>query len=242
MGEAASASVGVAFSLAVELRCEDLSGVPSLDPLLRGTGSLDVFTAAALSQRPTSWPAYLQSGAVNEIPAELWQYEEDLRRYAQYLCRHREDAEDVAHNALLKAAQHSEEFRGEASMRTWLHTILTNECRMLRRRKTPLSLDRYFEDRISDDLPPAEPPDKTPDPGELAEEAELRGHALNALSEMPEHYRAALFLQVGLRKSTEEIAQAIDRTVPATKSILYRARASMREKIAPYLEREVQSG
>lgn len=175
---------------------------------------------------------------MGEMPAELWQYEEDLRRYAQHLCRHREDAEDVAHNALLKAAQHSEDFRGEASIRTWLHTILTNECRMLRRKKTPSSLDRYLEERIQRDQPAYEPAADVPDPSQLAEEAELRSHALAALSQMPDHYRTALFLQLGMKKPIEEIAQTIDRTVPATKTILYRARASMRKQIASYLERE----
>lgn len=48
---------------------------------------------------------------------------------------------------------------------------------------------------------------------------------------MPDHYRTALFLQVGLGKSAEEIAQTIQKSVPATKTILYRARAAMREQI-----------
>jgi RNA polymerase sigma-70 factor, ECF subfamily len=175
---------------------------------------------------------------MGEIPAELWRYEEDLRQYAQYLCRHHEDAEDIAHNALLKAAQHSEGFRGESSMRTWLHTILTNECRMLRRRKTSLSLDRYLEDRVTQDAPPDDRGGNMPDPAQLAEEAELRHHALTALSQMPDHYRIALFLQVGLGKSTEEIAQTIHKSLPATRTILYRARAVMRDQMGPYLKRE----
>ena len=51
-----------------------------------------------------------------------------------------ENAADVAQNTLLKAAQHIDGFRGEASVRTWLHTIATNECRMIRRRRQPESL------------------------------------------------------------------------------------------------------
>jgi len=48
------------------------------------------------------------------------------------LCGHREDAEDVAQSSLVKAAEHIAAFRGEATVRTWLHRITTNECRMLR--------------------------------------------------------------------------------------------------------------
>ncbi len=45
-----------------------------------------------------------------------------------------------------------------------------------------------------------------------------------------------------MRKPTEEVAQALGKTVPATKSILYRARASIREDIAPYLDRDIEVG
>ncbi len=64
----------------------------------------------------------------------------------QQLCRHRQDAENVTHSALLKAARHVDGFRWEASLRTWLHRIATIECRMLRRRKVPASLDQLLED------------------------------------------------------------------------------------------------
>jgi RNA polymerase sigma-70 factor (ECF subfamily) len=176
-----------------------------------------------------------------ETPSELWRYEEDLQRFAQFLCRHPEDAEDIAHNALLKAAEHSDDFRGEASMRTWLHTIVTNECRMLRRRKTSVSLDQGFE-RNDPDPRTTELAGDLPDPGAVAEQSELRRLALATLGDMPEHYRTALFLQVAMQKSNEEVAQALGKTVPATKSILYRARASMREQIAPYLNRDIEVG
>ncbi|MHB8331490.1 MAG: RNA polymerase sigma factor, partial [Candidatus Dormibacteria bacterium] len=70
-----------------------------------------------------------------------WQYGGDIHRLARQLCGHREDAEDVAQSTLLKASLHLDDFRGEASLRTWLHRIATNECRQLRRRKIPDSLD-----------------------------------------------------------------------------------------------------
>ena len=76
----------------------------------------------------------------------VWGYASDLQRFASYLCRHPEDAEDVAQNTLMKAAQHIEGFRGEASVRTWLHTIATNECRMLRRREALVNLESTVHD------------------------------------------------------------------------------------------------
>src|SRR6266540_4196793 len=94
----------------------------------------------------------------------VWQYREDVLRLASHLCRHREDAEDVTQSALLKAAQHLDGFRREASLRTWLHRIATNECRMLRRRKVPLSLDELLEEAAIAEQPPSEPAASGPVP------------------------------------------------------------------------------
>src|SRR6266540_5984439 len=117
----------------------------------------------------------------------VWQYREDVWRLASHLCRHREDAEDVTQSALLKAAQHLDGFRREASLRTWLHRIATNECRMLRRRKVPLSLDALLEDAATAEHRPPEPAAGEPGPEEAALEAETRRSVLAALAGLPDH-------------------------------------------------------
>jgi hypothetical protein len=58
------------------------------------------------------------------------------------LCRQLVNAEDVAQWTLLKAAQHLDGFRWEASVRIWPQWIATNECHMFRPRKLPASLTR----------------------------------------------------------------------------------------------------
>ncbi|MHB8394058.1 MAG: RNA polymerase sigma factor [Candidatus Dormibacteria bacterium] len=75
----------------------------------------------------------------------VWHYGAEVQRPAEQLCRHPQDAEDVAQSTLVQAASHMEGFRGEASLRTWLHRIATNECRQLRRRRVPLSLESLLE-------------------------------------------------------------------------------------------------
>ena len=176
---------------------------------------------------------------MGDATVEPWSYEQDLIAYAGFLCRHPDDAEDVAHTALLKAALHMNDFRGESSMRTWLHTIVTNECNMLHRRTTAASLDQIVDAGPEVDLLPANDPGFESDPAGSAEQGELRSLALTTLRDMPPHYRTALFLQLALGKPVEEIAEALDRSVPATKSILYRARRSMRDGVAKHLERRV---
>ncbi len=166
-------------------------------------------------------------------PAEpVWRYRQDVWRLATQFCRHRQDAEDVTHSALLKAAQHLDEFRWEASLRTWLHRIATNECRMLRRRKAPLSLEAMLEQAATAEHPPQEPQAQEPGPEEMAIEAETRRRVLAALETLPDHYRTALLLKDGLGLRADAVAGAMGTTVPAAKSILHRARSALRERLS----------
>ncbi|MGE5291765.1 MAG: RNA polymerase sigma factor [Micromonosporaceae bacterium] len=168
-----------------------------------------------------------------DVPADaVWRYRDDVWRLASQLCRHHEDAEDVTHSALLKAAQHLDGFRWEASVRTWLHRIATNECRMLRRRKAPLSLDELLEEAATAAHAPAEPPARETGPEEAAVEADTRRRVVSALAGLPDRYRTAVLLKDGLGLSAEQAAAAMGITVPAVRSVLHRARSQLRERLA----------
>lgn len=49
-----------------------------------------------------------------------------LRRYARSLVRNADEAEDLVHDALVKAYESRSSFRTGASLRTWLMSILHN--------------------------------------------------------------------------------------------------------------------
>ncbi|MDH3250858.1 MAG: sigma-70 family RNA polymerase sigma factor [Acidimicrobiia bacterium] len=154
------------------------------------------------------------------MTTEVWDYRDHVARLAQYLCRDPDDGEDVAHSALLKASERIEGFRGESTVETWLHAITLNECRMLRRKRRPASLNQVGE--------PVDI-DEANDPEFVAEEAELRLEVLRAIAELSERQRCALLLREGQELSMEELADRLELTVPAVKSLLYRARQSLRK-------------
>jgi len=160
------------------------------------------------------------------MSADVWAYRDDLERLARYLCRDPDDAEDVAHTALLKAAQKLDTFRGESSVRTWLHTITTNECRMLRRRKQPTSLDGYFDAAIEDGLTADQP-----DPEEIALELEARQEILAGLETLPADYRCALLLKDGQGLSVAEVSRMMDVSEASVRSTLYRGRRMLRDAV-----------
>jgi RNA polymerase sigma-70 factor (ECF subfamily) len=147
------------------------------------------------------------------------------------MCRHREDAEDVAQNALMKGAQKIDGFRGEASVRTWLHTIATNECRMLRRKVAPGPFDEALEAALAATQKPVLGQQQSPE--SLAIEAETRREVVTALDELPERYQQVLVLKDGCGLRAAEVAHVLDTTIPAVRSALFRARRMLRSQLEP---------
>lgn len=164
--------------------------------------------------------------AAGDRSAAVWEQAEDVARLARQLCQHREDAEDVAQSSLLKAAQHLDGFRGEASVRTWLHRITANECWMLRRRLAARSLDAILES-------PRPPRDAAlsagDDPEMLAEDREMGRLVIAAISELPDRQRAAIILADGAGLRADEVARELGTSVSAVRSLLVRARRALRD-------------
>ncbi len=171
----------------------------------------------------TATPAHARSLTEEAV----WQYADDVARLARQLCQHREDAEDVAQTSLLKAAQHVDGFRGEASVRTWLHRITANECRMLRRKLTPQSLDAILE-RTAPSAAAVGAASEETSPELLAEERALRHAVVVAVAMLPKRQRLALVLREGAQLSIEDVAERMGTTGPGVRSLLVRARRELR--------------
>lgn len=160
---------------------------------------------------------------------DVWAHADDVARLARQLCGHREDAEDVTQSSLLKAAEHVDGFRGESTMRTWLHRITTNECRMLRRRLVARSLDDLLEHQGAGAAVPASLVERGPE--EIAETHALKQAVLRVVGGLPERQRAALILHEGAGAGVAEVALRLSTTVPAVRSLLARARRTLREEV-----------
>lgn len=163
----------------------------------------------------------------NSMQNDVWDYRDDIESLARLLCGNPEDAEDVAHTALVKAAEQIDSFRGEASVQTWLHTITTNECRALRGRTTATSMDGYLDEVVDGEVSSA-----PPDPESLAIELETRKEVIDALAALPDNYRCALLLKEGQGLTVEETASIMGTSPASVRSVLYRARQSLRGQLS----------
>ena len=123
-----------------------------------------------------------------------------------------------------------------ARFTTWLFKItrnlVLNELRRRTRHRTE-SLDSTDDDDRAP-LQAADPNTKAPDASMLNDE--MQGAIQKAIDELPETQRMAVILRRYDEFSYEEIAEILGLTVPAVKSVLFRARTDLREKLRKYLQ------
>ena len=77
---------------------------------------------------------------------------------------------------------------------------------------------------------------QAPAPDATLLQAELQEAISSAIAQLPEAQRMAIVLRRYEDLSYEEIAGVLHLTVPAVKSLLFRARVLLRERLARYLE------
>lgn len=140
-----------------------------------------------------------------------------LRRYARSLAQDEAQAEDLVHDALVRAYEHRSTFRTGGVLRTWLFAILHNVF-IDGRRQRASELRREEESaRISE---PALPP---------GQEGSTRLRQIHAaFVALPPEQRAALHLVTIEGLSYQEAAGALDIPVGTLMSRLGRARAALR--------------
>ncbi len=135
----------------------------------------------------------------------------------------RQDAEDCAQEAMLKAYRSFESFRREAGFGTWLYTIAARCCMdALRARKTDASLDALREAGW-------EKEDESPSPYLLMEATERRLALERGISRLPDEQRLALVLCDLQGLSYEEAASAMNCPPGTLRSRLHRARQSLKK-------------
>jgi RNA polymerase sigma-70 factor (ECF subfamily) len=143
------------------------------------------------------------------------------------------EAEDIAQQVFLRIWRNAKRYQPDAKFTTYLFTItrnlVFNETRR-RSRKKEFSLDEREESaNLSIEGDPARQPD-----AELLQ-AELQRAVDDAIASLPETQRMAVVLRRYEQLSYEEIAEVLELSVSAVKSLLFRARSALRESLARFL-------
>jgi RNA polymerase sigma-70 factor (ECF subfamily) len=144
-------------------------------------------------------------------------------------------AEELAQDVFLKVHRGAARYQPSARFSTFLYRIATNHCLNEVRRGEYQARPQL--DPGSEDGAPLDP-DALPGSGASPED-EVRGHALaveveRLLARLPEKQRAALVLARMEGLSYEEVAEVLETTVPAVKSLVHRATVAAAEALSAW--------
>jgi RNA polymerase sigma-70 factor (ECF subfamily) len=152
-----------------------------------------------------------------------------------------QDAQDVVQDTFLSLHRHHDSYRGDAPFWPWLRRIAANHAlmRLRRRRRKPetsLEIERPTFD--GDGAHTREIRDVAPLAEQVHQEAELGRRIRQAVDALPDAYRLVLVLADYEDRSMQEIADALELTIPNVKTRLHRARLAVREALQRYLAGE----
>ena len=165
-------------------------------------------------------------------------------QYSWLMCGHREDAEEVAQETLLKVFENFAQIREAERVRPWVFRIAKNACLMKRRKSVfaparELSLDELMPVKTrSDGQVTIEIADWSNQPDDLFLRAELRETLAISIRELPEVYRTVLLLRDLEELSTRETAEMLELSEDAVKTRLHRARLAVRQRLDKKLRSE----
>ena len=145
------------------------------------------------------------------------------------------DAEDIGQQVFVRVWKHAARYQPSAKFTTWLMTItrnlVFNELRR-RRRSQQVSMDADEGDTIRHQFVD----EQAAAPSEEMLDSELHEAIDAAIASLPETQRLAIVLRRYEGMPYEEIAEVLKTSVPAVKSILFRARAELKARLKKYLE------
>lgn len=137
------------------------------------------------------------------------------------------DLEDLAQEAFMKAYRSRERYQPSARFSTWIYRIVYNLCLNAIRngsRRRMASLDER-----------GNPSDSMDRPTQVIRRNELHELVREAIDQLPPNQRIAVILDKFQDLSYKEIAEVMETSVSAVKSLLSRARENLRRLLAPQL-------
>ena len=144
--------------------------------------------------------------------------------------RNTDEASEAAQDVFVKVHEKLPGFKGDSSMRTWIHRITINTCldriKAAKRKKRSFfgisfsSDERTVEVAVFDH------------PGVRLEERETMERLFADIDALPENQRTALLLKGTEGLSMEEVAEVMGLSAKAVESLLSRARANLKGRMA----------
>lgn len=160
--------------------------------------------------------------SVADVETLVYTYYDAVHRLALSILDDEQEADDATQETFIAAASSLDDYRGEASVKTWLFAIAINECRsLLRKRKRRQRVLDALQTVQSWIAPPPSPEERT-----VQSEKERRLRA--AVLALPEKQQFPVLLRYVHNLTAAEIAQVLDVSEGTVYSRLHYARRQLR--------------
>ena len=166
-------------------------------------------------------------------------YKQRVFAFAFRFLGNAEDAEDAAQEVFIKIYNAKDKYAPKAKFSTWVFTIARNTCLNLLEKRGRKGLFVSLDEKTGpDEDAPALQIADTRDlpPTELLINAELAAAVKAALDSLPENQKTAVLLCRYDDLSYEAIAEVMNCSVMAVKSLLNRAKAGLKQKLSGLLK------
>jgi len=167
---------------------------------------------------------FVERGDRAALGALFSRHADTAYRFALRLCRNPADAEDVLQSAFLEVFRRASVFRGGSSVRTWILGFVLNLSRNKAREE---ARRKVRQERAAAAGSPSASPDSAVDP-------EIAARVRRAVDDLPEHYRAPVWLHYGEGLSPAEVAAALDLSGDTVRKQLSRGIDQLRAELLPY--------
>lgn len=146
----------------------------------------------------------------------LRQLEPFIYRVCFHLTRHREDAEDLGQEALMKVCRHLHTYRGDCEFQTWVYRIILNTHRNLIRRRKNLQFVELQDTSAQADT--------------FEKSVSMKMAVQEMLTEVDGLDREIFVLRFEKDMAIAEVADVLDMKVPTVKTRLLRLRDKLKSK------------
>ena len=146
------------------------------------------------------------------------------------------DAEDIGQMVFVRVWKGAKSYQPTAKFTTWLYTITRNLVFNETRRRKRLREVSVDQDETNSGIERLASSGLSPD--QAIREQEVQAAINDAIKALPDAQRMAIVLRRYQDLSYEEIGEVLGLSISAVKSHLFRARSTLREKLASFLQAE----
>lgn len=166
-------------------------------------------------------------------------YSTHLINFANRFLFSQEESEDTAQDVLLRIHNARDRYNASHPFRPWLFAIASHLISNRLRQKKRHPLISLFHSDDKDDAPPIDPPERRDHgPEQSMENRHLAARIQSSLSLLPENQRTAVILARFEDMTNEEIAQTMGTSVSSVKSLLFRARQTLKNALKQFIQNQ----